>query len=176
MGADSVDARDGSTTMVCIRYGGQDGSAVRCLGERCHRASGNDANFARAETGYDGWLRYAPITDRAARERYATLPAVVVALGDSPIVAAAQDELVRGIRGMLGRTLRAAKEVPAEGAIVLGTLRRVSRRCCPRSANCPSCRRTATGSKRSPSTARTTWSSPRRPTAASSTAPSRCCE
>jgi alpha-glucuronidase len=76
--------------------------------------------LSRAETGYDGWLRYAPITDRAARERYATLPAVVVVLDDSPIVAAAQDELVRGIRGMLGRTPRAAKQVPEEGAIILG--------------------------------------------------------
>ena len=76
---------------------------------------------ARAETGYDGWLRYAPITDRAARDQYAALPAVVVALGDSPIVAAAQDELIRGTRGMLGRTLRAANEIPGEGAIILGT-------------------------------------------------------
>ncbi|MEX2092512.1 MAG: alpha-glucuronidase family glycosyl hydrolase, partial [Pirellulales bacterium] len=76
---------------------------------------------ALAETGYDAWLRYAPISDRAARERYDTLPAVVVALGDSPIVAAAQDELTRGVRGMLGRTLRSANELPAEGAIILGT-------------------------------------------------------
>ncbi len=74
-----------------------------------------------AETGYDGWLRYAPITDRAAREQYANLPAVVVGLGDSPIVAAAQDELIRGTRGMLGRTLRAANEIPGESAIILGT-------------------------------------------------------
>lgn len=76
---------------------------------------------ARAETGYDGWLRYAPISDRADRDRYDSLPAVVVALGDSQILAAAQDELIRGVRGMLGRTLRAAKEAPAEGAILLGT-------------------------------------------------------
>jgi alpha-glucuronidase len=79
------------------------------------------ASSARAETGYDGWLRYAPITDRAARERYATLPAAVVILGDTPIMSAARDELIRGTRGMLGRTLRISKEVPAEGAIILGT-------------------------------------------------------
>src|SRR5205085_4423589 len=34
----------------------------------------------------------------------------------------AQQELVRGIRGMLGRTLRAEPRVANEGAIVLGTL------------------------------------------------------
>jgi alpha-glucuronidase len=74
-----------------------------------------------AETGYDGWLRYAPISDRAARARYETLPAVVVALGDSQVIAAAQDELIRGACGMLGRNLRAATDVPSEGAIILGT-------------------------------------------------------
>src|SRR5262245_52841678 len=74
---------------------------------------------AHAETGYDAWLRYAPIEDRTVRERYNALPASVVALGDSDILAAARDELVRGIRGMLGRTLRVAKELPAEGTIVL---------------------------------------------------------
>ena len=74
-----------------------------------------------AETGYDAWLRYAPITDRAARERYDSLPAVVVALGDSPIIVAAQKELVRGTQGMLGRTLRATHEIPAEGSIILAT-------------------------------------------------------
>lgn len=80
------------------------------------------ATVATAETGYDGWLRYVPITEREARERYAALPAVVVALGDSPIIAAAQQEIIRGVSGMLGRTLRAAKELPGEDAIVLGTM------------------------------------------------------
>ena len=75
----------------------------------------------RAETGYDAWLRYAPIDDRAVRDRYSALPAVVVALGNSEIVIAAQAELVRGVRGMLGRTLRESNKVPAEGAIILGT-------------------------------------------------------
>jgi alpha-glucuronidase len=75
----------------------------------------------RAETGYNAWLRYAPIDDRASRERYDSLPATVVMLGDSEIVAAAETELVRGVRGMLGRTLRVSKTLPAENAIVLGT-------------------------------------------------------
>ena len=93
----------------------------RGRGERSRSACWRRGRPPHAETGYDAWLRYAPITDRAARDRYADLPAVVVALGDSPIVAAAQAELTRGVRDMLGRTLRSAKELPAEGAIVLGT-------------------------------------------------------
>lgn len=81
---------------------------------------------ANAETGYDAWLRYTPVEGRPARERYSSLPAVVVALGDSELVAASQAELIRGIRGMLGRTLRIAKDVPAEGAIILGTYKEVA--------------------------------------------------
>jgi alpha-glucuronidase len=42
-------------------------------------------------------------------------------MGDSPILQNARQELIRGVRGMLGRTLRAEKEVPTEPAIVLGT-------------------------------------------------------
>src|SRR5271157_874210 len=75
----------------------------------------------RAETGYEAWLRYAPIEDAAARKRFDTLPAVVVALDDSQVVKAAQAEMIRGVRGMLGRTLRAETRVANESAIVLGT-------------------------------------------------------
>ncbi len=74
-----------------------------------------------AESGYDGWLRYAPINDPASRQRLDTLPAVVVALDNSPEVKAAQDEMIRGVRGMLGRTLRAETRLPDESGIVLGT-------------------------------------------------------
>jgi len=73
-----------------------------------------------AETGYAAWLRYAPI-DTSVRKGYDTLPVNVVALGDSAIIKTAQEELVRGVRGMLGRTLRAGASVPNESAIVLGT-------------------------------------------------------
>ncbi len=75
----------------------------------------------RAETGYDAWLGYAAIGDPAIRQRYAALPAVVVACGNSPVIGAAQEELIRGLRGMLGRTLRVEAQLPRESAIVLGT-------------------------------------------------------
>src|SRR5438552_13538064 len=74
----------------------------------------------QAETGYEGWLRYAEL-DRAAQARYRSLPAVVVRLGNSPVIASAQHELVRGVRGMLGRTLREERDLPHEAAIVLAT-------------------------------------------------------
>jgi len=78
-----------------------------------------------AETGYDAWLRYAPI-DAAAQRRYGTLPANAVALGDSVVIKTAQAELIRGVRGMLGRTLRAEGNLPKESAIILATIAALS--------------------------------------------------
>ena len=65
------------------------------------------------ETGHDAWLRYAPV------DRPVSLPAVVATTGESPLVVTARQELIRGVRGMLGRTLRIESLPPREGAIVL---------------------------------------------------------
>ena len=66
-----------------------------------------------AETGRDAWLRYARL-DAAP-----SIPAVVATTDDSILIRSAQQELVRGIRGMLGKTLRMERGQPAESAIVL---------------------------------------------------------
>jgi len=71
-----------------------------------------------AETGEAAWLRYEPL-DAAARAMYAELPAVAVVPGDSPMMNSARDELRRGVREMLGRTLRVERQKPAEDAIML---------------------------------------------------------
>jgi len=81
----------------------------------------------RAATEYDAWLRYEPIEDQSVKALYERLPAVVVTLDDSPVVSAAAGELLRGVRGMLGRTLRVEAKVPAEDSIVLGTVESVKR-------------------------------------------------
>jgi alpha-glucuronidase len=82
---------------------------------------------ARAETGQEAWLRYAPLDDEA-RRKYVAVPAVVVTLGDGPILRTAQGELVHGFKGMMGRTLREEKALPAkEGAIVLGTVEAIQK-------------------------------------------------
>ena len=67
-----------------------------------------------AETGRAAWLRYAPL-DRPAPE----IPAVIVALDSSPPTLTARNEFVRGVRGMLGRTLRIETAVPQEPAFIL---------------------------------------------------------
>jgi alpha-glucuronidase len=75
-----------------------------------------------AEDGSAAWLRYAALDEMAARGYRQAVPAVVVAAGAAAPIDSAQRELIRGIRGMLGRTLRVEAHVPRESAIVIGTL------------------------------------------------------
>jgi alpha-glucuronidase len=77
---------------------------------------------ATAETGAEGWLRYAPIQDARAKAQYSTLPDSVISLDKSPVVQNAANELVRGAGGMLGRKLRLEGTIPGDGAFVLGTV------------------------------------------------------
>ncbi len=76
--------------------------------------------IALSETGYDAWLRYAPVTPSAA-QLYTHLPETVFASGASPMFRAAQQELVRGVRGMLGKNLKVESRLPAGDAIILAT-------------------------------------------------------
>lgn len=82
------------------------------------------SNLLQAEDGQQAWLRYAELDTKAAQS-YASLPAVAVQLGNSEIQKNAQAELVRGIRGMLTRTLREENQMPREPAFVLGTIEQV---------------------------------------------------
>lgn len=74
-----------------------------------------------AETGAEAWLRYSPLGPQAVKS-YQRLPAKTVLLGDSLVLKTAQQELVRGVAQMLGRTLRVDAGSSPEHAIVLGTL------------------------------------------------------
>jgi alpha-glucuronidase len=76
------------------------------------------ATPARAETGYEGWLRYA-LLDKSAAQQYATLPNSIAILGDSPILASAQEELLRGLKGMLNRAPSVTTAPLQKPAIVL---------------------------------------------------------
>jgi alpha-glucuronidase len=80
------------------------------------------AAAVRAEAGEAAWLRYEPLNDAATRQYRQAVPAAVMAYGNSIVIASAREELIRGIRGMLGRTLRMESGIPADGAVVLGTL------------------------------------------------------
>lgn len=69
-----------------------------------------------AETGHDAWLSYSALNENIAT------PAVIASFGNSQVIASARQELIRGVRGMTGRTLRIESGVPKEDAIVLGTV------------------------------------------------------
>jgi alpha-glucuronidase len=83
------------------------------------------ANSFAAETGNpaldeQAWLRYAPLDSQTAKA-YAQLPDVVAILDNSAVIESAQQELIRGVRQMLGRTL-ASDEYKPDPMIILGTL------------------------------------------------------
>jgi len=77
--------------------------------------------LARGESGYEAWLRYARL-DKSAAQIYSSLPTNIVVPRNSPILNSAQDELRRGLKGMLGRDLNVKHAQPAEPSFVLVTL------------------------------------------------------
>lgn len=74
-----------------------------------------------AEDGYDLWMRYRPIEERALRAGYRHAVASVVVQGTSPSERAAAAELRRGLKGLLGIEAAVEGTVRADGAVVLGT-------------------------------------------------------
>ena len=78
---------------------------------------------ADAETGAEGWLRYARITDSSILQRYITLPDRIVVLGDTPIDRAAATELQRGLHSMLGRNFTISRQMEDNtNAIIIANL------------------------------------------------------
>jgi alpha-glucuronidase len=74
---------------------------------------------AHAEDGYDLWLRYKPVGPEWI-SRYAPHARSIVLQGQSPTLAAARDELGRGLSGLLGYSLPLESSI-GNGAILLGT-------------------------------------------------------
>jgi alpha-glucuronidase len=85
------------------------------------------ATTLRAETGYDAWLRYAPLDVATVRQYQSSVPSVVVVAGNSTVITQARNELTRGMQGMLARTLRVESNLPQENAIVVGTRQQLER-------------------------------------------------
>jgi alpha-glucuronidase len=78
------------------------------------------ATGARAEDGYELWLRYPPVTDAAVLRHYSDTISSIVVLGDSPTLRIARDELRRGLRGLLDRDVPVSSTISA-GALVIGS-------------------------------------------------------
>jgi alpha-glucuronidase len=76
---------------------------------------------ARAEDGYDLWLRYRPVANDSLKREYRDAISYLVEQGDSPTMHAARDELTRGLRGLLESELAVQRGVQGSGALILGT-------------------------------------------------------
>ena len=75
---------------------------------------------ARAEDGYELWLRYVLVSDATRLAQYRAAVTGVMVAGDSPPVQAARDELTRGLRGLLGTEVPRVPDA-RDGVIVAGT-------------------------------------------------------
>jgi len=75
---------------------------------------------ARAEDGYDLWLRYAPLKPESA-QTYRRFASQLVVASSTPTQNAAREELQRGLGGLLGAPIPVVQAVAQDGAIIVGT-------------------------------------------------------
>ena len=75
----------------------------------------------RAEDGYELWLRYRQVTDSARLVEYRASLSHIVMQGNSPTLRVAREELGRGLRGLIGRTVVVDTDLKSHGSIVAGT-------------------------------------------------------
>jgi alpha-glucuronidase len=77
-----------------------------------------------ADDGYRLWLRYDPVADPALRAAYAgAISEIVVPENPPPVIASARDELVSGLRGLLGAEIPVVTKATRDNALILGTPR-----------------------------------------------------
>ncbi|MET0272863.1 MAG: alpha-glucuronidase family glycosyl hydrolase [Phenylobacterium sp.] len=76
------------------------------------------APAARAEDGYDLWLRYRPV---AQADAYRAAASELVVPGASATARATEAELARGLEGLLGAPVRRSPAPTRDGAILAGT-------------------------------------------------------
>jgi alpha-glucuronidase len=79
------------------------------------------ARPARADDGYDLWLRYWPIGDPQRLAEYRAAISQLVVEGESPTLTVAREELARGLRGLLDRDIPLAPRPSRPGAVIAGT-------------------------------------------------------
>jgi alpha-glucuronidase len=75
----------------------------------------------RAETGYDLWLRYAAVDDKAQLASYRRAATAIVVPPGSETSEAIAAELTRGLNGLLGVTVPRVEQARSAGAVIAGT-------------------------------------------------------
>ena len=76
---------------------------------------------ARAESGYELWLRYTLVKDTVRRAEYRAALLRVVSQGGSPTSRAAIDELRTALRALLGAVPRMTRGMVAGNSLIIGT-------------------------------------------------------
>jgi alpha-glucuronidase len=76
---------------------------------------------ARAEDGYDLWLRYRQVTDATRLAEYRASIRSFAVSGDSPTMRAVHDELVAGLTGLLGRAPAERGGMGGSARLLVGT-------------------------------------------------------
>jgi alpha-glucuronidase len=79
------------------------------------------ATPARAESGYELWLRYTQVKDTVRRAEYRAALLRVVSQGGSPTSRAAIDELRTALSALLGGVPRVTGEMVAGNSLIIGT-------------------------------------------------------
>jgi alpha-glucuronidase len=74
-----------------------------------------------AEDGYRLWLRYDKIRDNNILNNYKTQVGSIAVLGQSPTLSAAEDELLKGLSGLLGIKITSGAAVQSN-SVVIGTI------------------------------------------------------
>jgi alpha-glucuronidase len=75
----------------------------------------------RADDGYRLWLRYDPMADPALRQAYTgAISEIVIPENPRPLIASARDELVTGLRGLLGADIPVVTKATRDNALILG--------------------------------------------------------
>ena len=79
------------------------------------------AQVSNAEDGYDMWLRYQPVADKALRKTYQQQFNQILVEGDTPGLSVAAAELQRGLSGLLDKPVAITNKKLSKQALVVGT-------------------------------------------------------
>jgi len=76
---------------------------------------------AKAETGYDLWLRYKPVENKILLQSYRKSITTIITNGSSATMKIVNDELMNGLSGLLQIKINNSPAVNRDGSVIAGT-------------------------------------------------------
>lgn len=76
---------------------------------------------AKAETGYDLWLRYKPVENKILLQSYRKSITTIITKGSSATMKIANDELMNGLSGLMQIKINNSTTVNRDGSVIAGT-------------------------------------------------------